>query len=441
MLTQLALLPMLAVTVTGVTSETQDSDVIIEVATSEPVPASVVRPMAGHRLLYLFVDNASPEREVFENGEHPVVARTRTRYTKLEVPLDPGVRCQEPAAVETLPSGLRVQFSCGSNAAAAVAGQGRPPGEGRRTPRPPGRSASQELLAVALALPEEMPFADKTETEEDETQTGKPLPADGPSTEPVAPPAQEIKAAAPAAAGPAPRPAETANPLRPDAQAAGLALVTTAPAAAPTAAPRPVAAATAAATAASAVPAKAASGPVVPAHSASTPVVAVAGGGHSGSSLVLAVVLLVGVAGGVLALTRRRARRQGLIQILETAAIGPKRALLVARVNGQTMVLGASEAGIALLASLEGKIDPPVATVMGNLPVVREQPDELAPALPDAAAAEPEGEMGVLRRLFQRRPKDSSARDADAFRELLDESYEDQELRNKLAMGLSGKVS
>ena len=112
MLTQLALLPMLAVTVTGVTSETQDSDVIIEVATSEPVPASVVRPMAGHRLLYLFVDNASPEREVFENGEHPVVARTRTRYTKLEVPLDPGVRCQEPAAVETL--GLTLKYVGGA---------------------------------------------------------------------------------------------------------------------------------------------------------------------------------------------------------------------------------------------------------------------------------------------------------------------------------------
>jgi hypothetical protein len=43
--------------------------------------------------------------------------------------------------------------------------------------------------------------------------------------------------------------------------------------------------------------------------------------------------------------------------------------------------------------------------------------------------------------LFGRRPKDSSARDAAAFRELLEESYEDQELRNKLAQGLSGKVS
>ena len=140
-------------------------------------------------------------------------------------------------------------------------------------------------------------------------------------------------------------------------------------------------------------------------------------------------------------LTRRRARRPGLIQILETAAIGPKRALLVARVNGQTMVLGASEAGIALLASLEGKIEPSVAAVMGNLPAVKQRSDDSEPEVTIEAPSEPEGEMGVLSRLFGRRPKDSSARDAAAFRELLEESYEDQELRNKLAQGLSGKVS
>jgi hypothetical protein len=47
----------------------------------------------------------------------------------------------------------------------------------------------------------------------------------------------------------------------------------------------------------------------------------------------------------------------------------------------------------------------------------------------------------MLRRLFRRQPKDSSTQDAAAFRELLEESYEDQELRGKLAQGLSGKVS
>jgi flagellar biogenesis protein FliO len=147
------------------------------------------------------------------------------------------------------------------------------------------------------------------------------------------------------------------------------------------------------------------------------------------------------VAGGVLALTRRRARRQGLIHILETAAIGPKRALLVARVNGQIMVLGASEAGIALLAPLKGASEPSVAAGMGSPPVLHEAPDELALAKAAEAAPEPEGEIGMLSRLFRLRPQESSARDTAAFRELLDESYEDQELRDKLAQGLAGKVS
>ena len=423
MLIQLALLPLAAITVTGVTSENHDSDVIIDVATSEPVPAHVARPMAGHRLLYVFVDDATPTDAVFENGDHPVVARTRTRYTKLEVPLDPGVRCREPAVVETLPSGLRVQFSCDSYAGAAVTAEARtrPSASEHRPSKPADHAASQELLQAALALPAEMPFAAKTETEEDEDQTAKPLAADEPNqgVQAPAPPAPAAKAAAPTATAPALVPDESAESFRLAVKAAGAPPAKPAQAASPTATPSDVA----------------------PAHNSSAPAVAVAASSRSGSPLVLAIVLLVGVAGGVLALTRRRARRQNLIQILETAAIGPKRALLIARVNGQTMVLGASEAGITLLSSLEGTMAPPVAAVMGNLPPVREQPEEPAPAASGESAVEPESEMGVLRRLFRRQPKDSQARDAAAFRELLEESYEDQELRGKLAQGLSGKVS
>src|SRR5205823_8675353 len=39
-------------------------------------------------------------------------------------------------------------------------------------------------------------------------------------------------------------------------------------------------------------------------------------------------------------------------QILETAQLGPKRQLVVARVNGETMILGSSEAGITCLSGL-----------------------------------------------------------------------------------------
>jgi len=419
MLTQLALLPLLAVTVTGVTSETNDSDVVVEVATSEPVPARVARPMVGPHLLYVFVDGATPAEAVFKNGARPIVARTRSRYTKLEVPLDPGVRCREPATVETLPSGLRVEFSCSSNpgAVATAEDQVRPLVEAHRTIKAGGRSASQELLQAALALPTEMPFAAKTEPGEDENQASQTLAADKPSVKTAAPPAEETKVVAPAAAGA--EPVHSEKGVGPEVKQAGIAPTTAASAAVP----------------------MAASSPVAPAESLSAPIATAAKAGRSGAPLVVAIITLLGVAGGALALTRRRARRQGLIHILETAAIGPKRALLVARVNGRTMVLGASEAGIALLASLDGTIEPPVAAVMGNLPAVRDQSHEPAPAPVDTVTDEPEGEMGVLSRLFRRRPKDSSAQDTAAFRELLEESYEDQELRDKLAQGLSGKVS
>ena len=233
MLTQLALLPLAAVTVTGVTSETHDRDVIVEVATSEPVPVRVARPMVGNRLAYIFVDDATPMREVFENGEHPVVARARSRYTKLEVPLDPGVRCREPAAVEALPSGLRVQFPCGSNAGAAatVQGQGtRAPGR-LREGKPPGRGASQELLRAALALPDEMPFAAKTESDEDENPGAKPRAEDQPKQKLEATVLAAAKVVAPAAAGPAL--AKTSDTLGHDATAAATAPAKSAPTAAP----------------------------------------------------------------------------------------------------------------------------------------------------------------------------------------------------------------
>jgi flagellar biogenesis protein FliO len=418
MLTQLALLSLAAVTVTGVTSATHDTDLTVDVATSEPIPADAVRPMSGHRLVYLFVYDTTPAREVFENGDHPVVARTRPRYTKLEVPVDPGVRCHEPATVEALASGLRVQFPCGSNAGVGVAveeHETRAPGRRRET-KLPVRGASQELLQAALTLPAEMPFAAKSEGEDDETPNPEAKPADEgkprPDVEAVTPPVAKLAALAPEPA------LATAQPTAPSVhKGAAKAPEKAVPPDAPTA------------------PSLAAA----PARNAS-PSLATADTGRSW--LVLAIVVMVGVVGGVLALTRRRrARRQSLIQILETAAIGPKRTLLVARVNGQIMVLGASEAGIALLAPLNAAIESPVAAVMGNPPALRGQPEDFPPAAVAEVAPEPDGEVGVLSRLFHIRPKASSARDADAFRELLDESYEDQELRDKLAQGLSGKVS
>lgn len=419
MLTPLALLPVLAVTVTGVTTQTQDNSITVDVATSEPIAPHRVRPMAGHRLLYLFVDDATPEQEVFRSGSRTITARARTRYTKLEIPVNAGQRCYEPAEVHATPTGLSVQFSCSKSTApvAETAQQESPDPALVQEPQAPKATRSEELLKAALALPADMAFAKADDEQEEpaakpDVAEPKPLPHD----RAAAPKAKAQALAAAPVLAPAPAPeAEAPAPARKNAPAAQ-------------AKPSPAPSATPVATQAAPAP------PTIP----QAPVLASAAGGNSW--FVFGVLLLVGAVGGMLVLTRRRARREGLIRILETAAIGPKRTLLVAKINGRTMVLGASEAGIALLESIEGKEAAPVAQVMGEPPPVREKLEEPL-ALPPEPASEPEGEMGVLRRLFRRRPKLVSAQDEAAFRELLADSYEDQELRERLSQGLVAKVS
>jgi flagellar biogenesis protein FliO len=60
------------------------------------------------------------------------------------------------------------------------------------------------------------------------------------------------------------------------------------------------------------------------------------------------MLFLGAIAAVAIYLGRRKRRQGGLIQILETAHLGPKRQLVIARVNGETLILGSSEAGITL---------------------------------------------------------------------------------------------
>lgn len=69
-------------------------------------------------------------------------------------------------------------------------------------------------------------------------------------------------------------------------------------------------------------------------------------GGPAWGALVLLVL-------GALALFFSR-RRRGLVrrmEVLETMSLGPRRSLCLARVDGRTLVLGVSEAGVQLLTS------------------------------------------------------------------------------------------
>ena len=59
-------------------------------------------------------------------------------------------------------------------------------------------------------------------------------------------------------------------------------------------------------------------------------------------------LVLLGL-GGFLVWRRRRVSFDKRIRILETASLGPKRTLVIAEIDGATMVIGTSEAGISLL--------------------------------------------------------------------------------------------
>jgi flagellar protein FliO/FliZ len=153
----------------------------------------------------------------------------------------------------------------------------------------------------------------------------------------------------------------------------------------------------------------------------------------SGPTLLLPGLVLVAIAGAAVYLRRRKAANPGLIQILESASLGPKRSLIIARVNGEVMILGSSEAGITFLGAPRAGGDQGLAQAPVEMAPLEEQPSR------------PLDEGGLLARLFGKREQPTedapSQMDWKDFDDLLAESREDQDLRRKLASGLGSKVS
>jgi flagellar protein FliO/FliZ len=137
-------------------------------------------------------------------------------------------------------------------------------------------------------------------------------------------------------------------------------------------------------------------------------------------SLALPALALFALGAAAVMLGRRRRMAPRLVQVIEQTSLGPKRALVLARLGDEVLLLGSSEAGIALLkaqpASAETTVPRPAAT----------------PAqAPGAVAA-------IVARL---EPARRGAAPAQAgFEDLLAESAEDQELRRKIAAGRAGSV-
>ncbi len=168
------------------------------------------------------------------------------------------------------------------------------------------------------------------------------------------------------------------------------------------------------------------------------------------------VLALLAAAAFVLARRRRGVPR--LVEILESASLGPKRSLVVARLGGEILLLGSSEGGISLLSSrpAEGLVPAPAPKPV-SAPADSRRADEPGPRATLAAshATEldpPSGLRGLLHRAAARAgllargsrgrpaPPAAEAGRRAGFESLLAESVEDVELRRKLAAGGVGHV-
>jgi hypothetical protein len=233
--------------------------------------------------------------------------------------------------------------------------------------------------------------------------------------------------------------------------------------------------------------------------------------------------MALAVAAYVLARRRKGAAVDRHIQIVETASLGPKRTLVMARIGGETLLLGTSEAGITLLKSggrgaemfrqselgelaervelrgtgatsatrvpgpadpspaseTLGEIDVPIVEALADIPEPRgERPlaadrgragfrsiegglaslfgrgaggrrtaggdadaDASSDAFRDAFDEAPVVLAGAASsRLPGGRDGRAVARGATGFEDILEDSIEDQELRQKLAAGLSARA-
>jgi flagellar biogenesis protein FliO len=115
--------------------------------------------------------------------------------------------------------------------------------------------------------------------------------------------------------------------------------------------------------------------------------------------MLLSLTLLATVSGTVAAFglwKRRRAPLVRRIRVLETASLGAKRALILAEVNGVMMVIGASEAGIALLAA------PTPAANDGAIPSNGATDEERDSTFGGRATSHALAQSGALHRLFPR---------------------------------------
>lgn len=166
-----------------------------------------------------------------------------------------------------------------------------------------------------------------------------------------------------------------------------------------------------------------------------------------GTGLVLAAGVLAALAAAAWFARRRRTSQGRLVQVLETTSLGPRRSLVLATLGERTLLLGASEAGITMLACVTGTLETEAA--LAEPPQSSALPQPSGPVAPEKealrlaslfAGAEAAGGGRSWWRGRPAAPRTASARVAPSFEACLDETSEDQQLRAALAAGLGGKV-
>ncbi len=153
-------------------------------------------------------------------------------------------------------------------------------------------------------------------------------------------------------------------------------------------------------------------------------------------NLLLPAAALLALAAAALFMSRKKKQEARLVQVLETTSLGPKRALVVARLGDELLVIGSSEAGLQLLAarSATSELAPRHEATPAESLAARLRP---VPDLAPEPAQAPHPVLGLLSRL-RRAP--APVAPEPSFDALLAESAEDQELRRKLANGQPGSV-
>lgn len=410
-------------------AQLQEGRLAAEIVTTLPVFREDLRAKIDGRNLVLYVTGAviPGSKKVYGEGQGAVRALARATYTKLEIPFPAGAACAGTPAIALDETVIKVSLACGAGAAAptrvvraeALAEKlmAAPAPTAAPVAAEPKREAAPEKV-VAEKTVETKPVADKAtdavviKGEALAAKTDVAVAKSEPKTE--APKAEAIvKNEAPVAK------ATRVSDVKEEPIAAG---------------PR-----------------------------------------ASGSSMPTMALGFLMVAGAVAFMfwRKRKAQHAGLIRILETASLGPKRTIVVAEIDGEKMILGTSEAGISVLTPLSRLPSPFSETTratMINMPpgFVEEttgtarRADQAALMAAGAASARmaaqahtnkdvvnEDNEGGLLARLFRRQGSNNAVTETDHnlgnmeddFRDLLTDSIEDEDLRRRLQAGIGGRIS